>query len=82
MTVNLINIIGVPTDQEIVDWARTALIQVLATGQAYGIDGRSLTRATPDDLRAIISEYEGRIETAEAGTSGSKENFARFRRPV
>ena len=75
------NLIGTGTDQELLDLTRAAIAKVTAHGQAYSIDGRSLTRA---DLKALHEQeqyYEIRVNAA-LGTSRDKQNIARLRRAV
>ncbi len=80
MATALTNPYTVPTDQEVLDWATTAVVLILSTGQAYSIDGsRTLTRANLNDVRATVREYEVKVNVAEKRTST---NYARFLRPV
>lgn len=58
---------GTGTDQELLDIYRAALAQIGSTGQAYGHDGRTLTRADLDEVRKTIEWLEGRIAGAENG---------------
>lgn len=68
---------GTGTDQELLDLARAAIAQILATGQSYAIAGRQLTRADLPELRETVQWLETRL-TAQAGDS--TENLVRLRR--
>lgn len=81
MAFNLSNPIGTGTDQELLDFVRAAIAQILLHGQAYSIDGRQYTRADLATLEKLEQKYEARVNAA-AGASRSKENLARFKRPV
>lgn len=81
MAFDIANPIGTGTDDELLAFTRAAIAQVTMHGQAYAIDGRQLTRADLSDLRKQAEYFEARINAA-AGTSRSKENLARFRRPA
>lgn len=81
MVFAITNPIGTGTDQELLDYTRAAIAQVTMHGQAYGIDGRTLTRADLRSLREQESYYEAKVNAA-AGQTRSKENLVRFRRPA
>jgi hypothetical protein len=57
------------TDAELLALTRHAIATILAGGQAYGINGRSLTRADLTDLWETVRTLETRI--AAAGGTGS-----------
>lgn len=71
------NPIGEGTDAEILVYVRAAIVQILTQGQAYAINGRSLTRADLPELRKQVEWLEARVD-ADAGTS--KKNLAKLRR--
>ena len=69
---------GTGTDQELLDLARAAMAQIMATGQAYSVDGRSLTRADLPQLRDQITWLESRINAASR--SGPAQNYIQLQR--
>jgi len=73
---------GTGTDQELLDLTRAAIAKILATGQTYSVDGRSLTMASLPELRSYAQELESKIAAAAAAASGSgpTRNLARFYR--
>lgn len=78
MAFNLANPIGTGTDAELLVLVRAAIARVLASGQAYSMDGRTLTMADLPALTAYASELEGKI--AAADTSTIPQNLARLYR--
>jgi site-specific recombinase XerC len=80
MAFNLTNTIGTGTDEEMLEFARAAIVQIMATGQAYGTNGRSLTRAELAELREMVTWLENRINAA-AGSSAPTQTYVRLRRP-
>jgi hypothetical protein len=59
-----------PTDQQILDAFKTALL-ALATAQSYTMPGgRSLTRASIPDINKTIALYEQRIAMAQNPSDG------------
>jgi hypothetical protein len=68
MAFNLSNPIGEGTDEEMLVFARAAIVNIMATGQAYGINGREMTRADLPELRETVTWLEERI-AATANTS-------------
>ena len=70
---------GTGTDQELLDLARAAMAQIMATGQSYTEDGQALTRADLPELRRQVTWLEQRI--AAAAASGPAENVVRMTRP-
>lgn len=70
---------GTGTDQELLDLTRAAIAQILATGQSYGINGRSLTRADLPTLTKYEQELSNRINSAAA--TGPAETLINFKRP-
>lgn len=79
MAFNYQNLIGEGTDAELLVFARAAVASILVTGQAYGTNGRSLTRADLAQLRETITWLEGRIDASDSNTP--KETVVRLRRP-
>ena len=77
MTFNVSNPIGEGSDEELLAFARAAIVSILATGQAYSTDGRQLTRANLGELREMVTWLEQRI-AADAGASTV--NLARLKR--
>ena len=82
MAFNLSNPIGTGTDQELLDFTRAAIAQVTLHGQAYTIDGRTLTRADLKSLRDQEQYYEQRVNAAAGVATRSKQNVARFKRAI
>jgi hypothetical protein len=74
MAFQLTNVVGTGTDQEILDWARAAIVTILATGQAYDNKGKSLDRADLAELRKTVDWLETRINSANTG--GFAVNYA------
>lgn len=60
---------GTGTNQELLDLTRAAIAQVMATGQAYSMDGRSLTRASLPELIAAEKYFAAKV-AAESSTAG------------
>ncbi len=52
------------TDEELLAWCKDAIFKITAGGQAYGSDGRSLTRANLKELRDLREDLEARIDAA------------------
>lgn len=71
------NPIGEGTDAEILVYVRAAIVKILTDGQAYTINGRSLTRADLPELRKQVDWLEARVD-ADAGTS--TRNLAKLKR--
>lgn len=71
------NPIGEGTDAELLVYTRAAIVKILTDGQAYSINGRSLTRADLPELRKQVEWLEARVD-ADAGTS--TKNLAKLRR--
>jgi hypothetical protein len=68
-----------PTDQQILDAFKSALIAV-ASGQSYTINGRSMTRANLPEIRAVIAEYSTKLALADTSVdeTGTGILLARF----
>lgn len=81
MAFNLTNTVGTGTDAELLEFARAAIAQITLTGQAYGTNGRTLTRVDLAELRETVTWLEGRIDAAAGSASAPKETFLRLRRP-
>lgn len=60
---------SVPTDSELLDSYKTALLTV-AGGQSYTINGRTLTRQNLKEIRETIDWLEERIGSGPGDTSG------------
>lgn len=52
------------TDAEMLEWCKYAIYTITAGGQAYGSDGRILTRANLSELRALRQELEQKVDAA------------------
>jgi hypothetical protein len=68
---------AVPSDQELLDAYKTALL-IVASGQSYTINGRTLTRQNLKEIRDTITWLEERIGD-EDGSGGFV--LARFNQP-
>jgi hypothetical protein len=79
MAFDIANPIGTGTDQEIVDFTRAAIAKITLHGQAYAIDGRSLTRADLEDLLEQLRYFEARVSAA---SGVSRETVARIGRAI
>jgi hypothetical protein len=77
MAFNLSNPIGTGTDAELLEFTRAAIAQVTLHGQAYGMDGRTLTRADLGSLREQLVFFESRVNQS-AGRS--RDNVASLQR--
>jgi len=64
MAFNISNPIGTGTDAELLEFTRAAIAKITLEGQAYTIDGRSLTRADLGVLREQMVFLESRINAA------------------
>lgn len=69
---------GTGTDQELLNLARAAIAQILANGQAYSIDGDTLTRADLPELRRQVEWLEQRVNAETE--SQPAENLVQFKR--
>lgn len=65
------------TDAELLTFTKAAIEKILATGTAYSMDGRSMTRADLSDLEAQRDRLEARINTA---SRRNKTNLANMRK--
>lgn len=79
MAFNYTNLIGEGTDAELLVLARAAYAQILVTGQAYGTNGRSLTRADLGKLQEAITWLESRVNATDS--SAPTQTYVRLRRP-
>lgn len=73
------------TDAQLLKLARSQVTQILATGQAYDMNGRSLTRTDLPKIQEFIEWLEGRIdaeETDEESTSNDGVALAIFRQTL
>jgi len=66
------------TDGQIVKMIRYAIIQIMASGQSYSINGRTFTRANVKDLKELLTFFEDRVE-AESSTTGTNIALVEFR---
>lgn len=68
MAVTNADIAAIPTytDAELLSLARSQIVQILASGQAYGIDGRSLTRTDLPKIQQFIEWIEARVDEDES----------------
>lgn len=80
MAFNLTNAIGTGTDDELLEFARAAIAQILLTGQAYGINGRTFDRADLAQLRETVTWLEGRVDAASGAAAAPKETVFRLLR--
>jgi riboflavin synthase alpha subunit len=67
-----------PTNQELLEATRTAILEIVQTGQSISADGRSLTMANLSELRKL--EAELKVEVAAAAKAGR--NRLLYVRPV
>ena len=79
MTFAIANPIGTGTDQELLDYTRAAIAQITMHGQAYGTDGRTLTRA---DLRALREQETWLSVRVNSAANNSRQNIAAMKRPA
>ena len=79
MAFQIANPIGTGTDQELLDYTRAAIAQITMHGQAYGTDGRTLTRADLDSLWAQETLLTTRVGNANGR---SRQNIASMKRPA
>ena len=77
MAFNLSNPIGTGTDLELLNFTRAAIAQITLHGQAYTVDGRSLTRADLADLRDQLKFFESRVN---ASAGNRRDNLASLQR--
>ena len=72
------------TNQQLLDIWRGTLAQIGATGQAYSIGNRSLTRANLREVRETINDLERKVaaESASPSSAGSGETKVYFKRPL
>lgn len=71
---------GEGSDAELLALVRSAIAQIVATGQSYSAgDGRTLTRADLAELRRTERELQQRVSGA---TEGLASNYARFKRAM
>lgn len=68
MAFNVTNNVGTGSDSELLEFARAAIATITLTGQAYTINGRTLTRADLPELRETVDWLEQRI-AADGGES-------------
>ena len=66
------------SDAELLALYREAEARIVATGQSYSLEGRTLTRANLPDIQERIRELEAKINKASRGAAT---NYARFKRP-
>jgi hypothetical protein len=58
------------TDAELLLLTRKAIADILVAGQAYGINGRNLTRADLPELWATVNTLESRITSSGSNGDG------------
>lgn len=63
------SIAGIPdySDQELLKIYRKALVDIALSGQAYDVDGQTLTRANLQQIREMVTWLEDRIKSEDPG---------------
>lgn len=68
------------TDAQMVKVCKKAIVDILAGGQNYSINGRTLSRADLDKVTNMLSFFEERVEAA-GNTDGTTTALAEFTGP-
>ena len=55
------------TDAQMVKVCKKALVDVMAGGQSYSLNGRTVTLADLDKLKTMLAFFEDRVESASNG---------------
>jgi hypothetical protein len=74
------NEIGTGTDQELLDYCRAMIAKILNSGEAYTMDGRSMTRANLSELWRLENSLQARVAVVDMSGNdgtGGKVNYAR-----
>lgn len=73
MAISNSDIAAIPTytDAELLTLTRKAIVDVLAGGQAYGVQGRQFTRADLAELYSTVQLLEQRINAAADTADGT-----------
>lgn len=80
MAFNLSNPVGTGTDQELLEFTRAAIAEVLLHGHTRWFNGKQVVKSDLPQLRDFQRELEARI--AAVSGSGASSNIARRGRVV